>query len=166
MKLRIRESEYDYRRALDKGELGVLYDLRLAGGPGRRSIALALDLFDTGLKQEEGETEEQKAERAAAMEDDPRVLLGLSGLVFICKRYAGERITWAEAQTYGWEDIQFIIEQADIEAALARDATDPPEASGGQNPAGAETRSEPKPRPKRAAGNTRKTSKPPSTSTS
>lgn len=145
MKLRIGETEYDYQTALNKVSLGVLMDLKSQGGPGRKSISLALDLIDAGLRADSD---------AGEVEDDERVLLGMAGLIFISKRHAGEALTWADACAYSWPDLAFVPEAVDD-----ADEPDPTAASGEASPPDAETQNVPTLSGKTAATGTSKTSK-------
>jgi hypothetical protein len=149
VKLRIGETEYDYQTALNKVSLGVLMDLKSQGGPGRRSISLALDLIDAGLRADTD---------AGEVEDDERVLLGMAGLIFICKRHAGESLAWADALTYSWSDLTFVPETVD-----QVDAPDPTAASGEASPPDAETQNAPSLNGKTSGTGTSKTSKKAST---
>jgi hypothetical protein len=149
VKVRIGDTEYDYLSALNKVSLGVLMDLKSQGGPGRRAVALALDLIDEALPTDD----------AGRIEDDDRVLVGIAGLIFIAKRYAGESVSWSDACGYAWPDIQFVVEAGDLQPV------DPTEAPGGQSPVGAETKSAGSSKRKTTGTGTSRTSKPRSTST-
>jgi len=144
VKLRIGDTEYDYQTALNMVSLGVLMDLRSQGGPGRKSIALALDLIDAALPTDAAET----------IEDDERVLVGLAGLIFVTKRFAGEPLTWEQARAYSWFDFGFVLEESDTKQS------DPTTAPGDQKPLGAETPNAPRPKKRTAGTSTPKRSKP------
>jgi hypothetical protein len=144
VKLRIGDTEYDYQTALNMVSLGVLMDLRSQGGPGRKSIALALDLIDAALPTDAAET----------IEDDERVLVGLAGLIFVTKRFAGESFTWEQACAYSWFDFGFVLEESDTKQP------DPTTASGDQKQLGAETPNATRPKKRTAGTSTPKTSKP------
>jgi hypothetical protein len=114
MKLQIGDTQYDYITALRKVSLGDLYDLKVQGGIGKRTVSKAMDLLAEGLTAEEGETPSATADRAEAAQEDERVLQGLIGLLFISKRHAGEKCTWAEVSTFSWGDWHFVAEPGDL----------------------------------------------------
>jgi hypothetical protein len=114
VKLRIDGTDYDYHRAMEKIGLKHLYDLKVQADIGKRTVSQALDLLVEGLKAEENDTPEQAAERAEAVQEDARVLLGLAGLVFICKRFAGEIVSFDDAGQFGLGDLVFVAEDSDV----------------------------------------------------
>jgi hypothetical protein len=114
MKLEVAGVEYDYGTALNKIGLKHLYDMKVQAGIGKRTVVQALDLFDEGLRAEEGQTPAQRESRVQEILEDERILLGLTGLVFICKRFAGEQITFDEAGQFGFGDVRFVADESDL----------------------------------------------------
>lgn len=117
MKLRISGVEYDYQAALNKIGIKHLVDLKEQSGFGKRTVHEALDMLDAGLQAEEHETPEQREKRALDVQDDPTVLRGLAGLAFICKRHAGEQVTFDDVAGLAMGDLVFVIEESDWQSA-------------------------------------------------
>jgi hypothetical protein len=155
MKLQVDGKEYDYQRAMGKVGLKHLYDLKVQAGIGQRTVSKALDLLAEGLKAEENDTLEQAADRADAIQEDERVLLGLAGLVFICKRHAGETVSFDEAGQFGLGDLVFVPDESD---EAEPDPTQALAAEAEQGNGGEPNKSVPRQSPKKS-----KTSKPRST---
>jgi len=59
--------------------------------------------------------------------DDPDVLLALKGVVYLCRRHAGERLTWEDAGELELRDLDFVVEDSD-DLVLAKAQEDPPAA--------------------------------------
>lgn len=113
MKLSIQGTEYDYARALQKAKLLDQADLFTAAGIGIRSIRAML------FKLDEAETVGE-AEKISEHSD---VLIATQGLVFLCKRYAGEKVSF-EDTAVAWDDLEWIVEESDLV-----DEPDPTQAS-------------------------------------
>jgi hypothetical protein len=79
--------------------------------------------------------------------------------VFVCKRHAGEKITFEEAGNFGLGDVQFIAEDSDVKP-------DPTTASGDQSQPDAETPNGQPSNPSSSGPKKSKTSKPTSGSAS
>jgi hypothetical protein len=123
VKLRIGDIDYDYQTAMRRTPLGILMDLKSQGGPGRQTIELGLDTLDAGFASDD-----------AGVLDDDRVLLAMTALIFLCKRNAGEPITWEQARGHVWPaDVRFVPEESDVPAP------DPQVASGEASQPDAET---------------------------
>lgn len=138
MKLRIGEQDYDYQRALQKVGISHLLDLKVSGGIGKRTVNAGLDALSEALVQVEGESDKDFLDRALLADENPVILRGLVGLVFICKRHAGETVTFEEAGEFGLQDLRFVLEDSDIPASV----TDPTVASGNPTVPDAETKNE------------------------
>ena len=148
MKLRIGDRVYDYQLAIRKIPIRELLRLQSQGGPNRRQIQLAWDLIDAALRSGSDDGDYL---------DNPDVLLGMAGTIFIAKAYAGEPISWDDAQSFAWpEDVQFVVEESD----LPDEPPDPPEASGSATLPDAEKKSVKRSPAKTSAAATRRTSKP------
>lgn len=140
MKLRIGEQDYDFQRALQKIGISHLLDLKVHGGIGKRTVTEGLDALSDALIRKEGESDDDFRSRALEADENPVILRGLVGLVFICKRHAGEPVTFDEAGEYGLADLQFILEDSDI--ITPEVDADPTVASGDPIAPDAETNSE------------------------
>lgn len=151
MKLRIGDADYDYKTAIRRITLRDLMRLQSQGGPNRRQIQLAWDLIDQALRKGDGGDD---------VIDQPEVLLGMAGTIFVCKAYEGEQVSWDDAQGFAWpEDVRFIVEDEDV-------AVDPPVASGEASQPDAATKNVKRSPKKTPAASTSKTSKRPSSTTS
>ena len=67
MKLNIDGTLYDYLTALNKVS-SHLYDMKIQGDVGKRTVVQSLDLLAHGLAVEEGETDEARGIRVGEME--------------------------------------------------------------------------------------------------
>jgi hypothetical protein len=114
MKLRIGDQEYDYQTA--RAEIGLLHlaELWEQGQVGQRSISAALAALDEALTRRPGESDEDFADRALKADEDPAVLRGLVGLIFVCKRHAGEKVSYEDAGQFGIRGFQFVPEESDF----------------------------------------------------
>ena len=137
MKLRIEDQDYDYHRAMQKIGLSHLLELQEKSGVGRRTIWAGLSKLQDALTRREGESDADYLERGLNADHDPVLLRALPGLIFVCKRHAGESITVDEAGEVGWDGIHFIAEESDLVTV------DPTTAPGDPSQPGAETPSEP-----------------------
>lgn len=63
----------------------------------------------------------------AQLLDDPEILLALKGVVYLCRRRAGERLTWDDAGDLRLDEITFVIEDSD-EIPAEDDAANPQQA--------------------------------------
>lgn len=129
MKLEISGTEYDYARAMSKARLSDLYDLKIQANIGVRTVRTALDMMDEATmlvmqaKQVDGADEASiEAARLIALEIHERaeVIIGVAGLVFLCKRHAGEKVTFEESQV-SFDELRWVVEDSDA-------VTDPTEA--------------------------------------
>jgi hypothetical protein len=150
VKLEIFGVPHDHERALHKAQLSDLYDLKLASGIGVKSIMAGMErLYEAANAGRD------------AMEDavgEADVILAIQGLVFLCRRAAGETLTYKEASV-SYSDLRWAPDEDDVEP-------DPTVASGDQTAPSPETVSDENssaPKPSKARS---KTSKSPSTTTS
>jgi hypothetical protein len=133
MKLRIGDQEYDYQRAMQTVGLAHLLELQEKSGVGRRTIVEGLAALEDAVTRREGESDEEYLERGLSADNDPKILRALPGLIFVCKRHAGEKISVEDAGSIGWDGFQFVIEDSDLKPV------DPTTASGDQSQPDAET---------------------------
>jgi hypothetical protein len=148
VKLSILGTEYDYGLALRKAKLTDLYDLSLAAKIGVRSVNAMLFRLDEASTVDE---------RLAASEE-PDVLIATQGLVFLCRRHAGEKVSF-EDSAVSWEDLAWVVEDSDLE--VEPDPTQALAAEPAQGSNAEPNKNEPTPSPKKS-----KTSKPRSTDAS
>jgi hypothetical protein len=120
VKLSILGTEYDYGKALQKAKLDDLSDLHDAAKIGIRAITAMLFKLDDA----------KTVEARLAVSEQSDVLRATQGLVFLCRRYAGEKISYADSAV-AWEDLAWVIEDSDLEAA----EPDPTQASTPAKPA-------------------------------
>ena len=105
MKLSILGTQYDYGLALRKAKLTDLYDLSLAAKIGPRAIHQMLFRLD----------EAKTAADAEKVSEEPDVLIATQGLVFLCRRHAGEKVSF-EDSAVAWDDLEWVIEDRDLAA--------------------------------------------------
>lgn len=116
MKLRIAGVTYDYQEAATKVSLRHSRDLKKASGIGPKSVRLALVKFLEAI-DENGQIDDEVSEA----ED---VLLGMQGLVFLCRRHAGETVAFDEIDA-SYEDFVWVLEESDVPV----EPPDPPQAA-------------------------------------
>lgn len=111
MKVTIEGHEYDLADAIHKPKIGDVLDLKKSGGTAPAKIVDAIDALGEALRV---------LPKDASVKDLDRVVLGyfdsvehleaFAGIVFLCRRKAGETVTWADALDTSISDVQFIPE--------------------------------------------------------
>lgn len=137
MKLQISGVQYDYQRALGKAKLTDLYDLKVAAGIGARSINAAL--YRIGDASASGD-----AEAVLSISEEPDVLMATQGLVFLCRRFVGDKVTFEESAV-SYDELKWIVEDGDL---LQAEEANPPAESGGATQPSDETANETASKPK------------------
>jgi hypothetical protein len=101
VKLKIQGKLYDYLAAMNESSLGDYRDLKRETGFGRQSLFVAL------LRVEKIKTVEDVFE-------DEELMSAFIALIWLCKRYAGEPITLAEAEAIRPEEFEFEPDEEDL----------------------------------------------------
>lgn len=120
MQLVIQGKRYDLIETLSKPSLNDLYYLKVktksedfpAGVSLKSMVPVMLRMADI-------------SDDPAAILDDPELLLNLRALVFLCRRHAGEKLTFDEANDFPIDEFSFEREESD--ALLLEEATPDPQ---------------------------------------
>lgn len=121
MLLRIMGVEHDLQEVLRRPSLNDLFYLKVKSRSPEYPEGMSLRKLGEYLKKM-GELE-----HPSDAIDDPDVLLALKGVVYLCRRRAGEKVSWEEAGELELSELEFIVEDSD-EPILAEAAADPLEA--------------------------------------
>ena len=121
MILRIAGTEHDLNEVLSRPSLNDLFYLKVKSRSPEYPEGISLVTLGEYLKKM------AKITDARQLVDDPDVLLALKGVVYLCRRHAGERLTWDDAGELELADLDFVVEDSD-ELVLAKAQDDPPSA--------------------------------------
>ena len=121
MLLRIRGEQYDLQEVLSRPTLNNLYYLKIKSRSEEYPEGMSLSKLGEYLKRMSTFDDPQQ------ILDDPEILLALKGVVFLCMRSSGQKVTWDEAGEFGLQELDFVTEDSD-ELAVATAITDPPQA--------------------------------------
>lgn len=120
MKLVIGPTVYDLTPAMENATLNDLYQMTLETGIGMSTLGKKLQRVDTGNLE--------------TVMDDPEVFAALRCLIFLARRYAGEKVTVTSANDFAFADLSFeaepgeeITDEADPTGPTGGAAADVPE---------------------------------------
>lgn len=109
MKLVIGSTQYDLEHAMQKASLNDLYDMTFQTGVGMSSLGSSLEGVNT--------------DDLDAVMDDPKVFQALRCLIFLARRYAGEKVSVAQANAFPFSDLSFLEDETDEETDVDADPT-------------------------------------------
>jgi hypothetical protein len=118
MILRIAGVEHDLAEVLSRPSLNDLFYLKVKSKSPEYPAGISLVTLGEYLKKL------AKIKDPRELVDDPDVLLALKGVVYLCRRHAGERLSWEDAGDLELRDLDFVIEESD-ELVLAKAQEDP-----------------------------------------
>lgn len=118
MILRIAGAEYDLNDVLGRPSLNDLLYLKLKSRSTDYPKGMSIVTLGEYLKKLAAITDPRE------LVDDPDILLALKGVVYLCRRSAGEKVTWDEAGELQLSDLDFVVEESD-ELAMAEAQADP-----------------------------------------
>lgn len=121
MLLRIRGEQFDLQEVLSRPTLNTLYYLKIKSRSDENPTGMSLTQLGEYLGRMKG------LEDPRQILDDPEILLALKGVVFLCHRSAGHKISWDEAGDFGLDELDFVTEDSD-DLVVAAAKTDPPQA--------------------------------------
>lgn len=121
MLIRIAGAEHDLNEVLGRPSLNDLFYLKVKSRSPEYPDGMSLAKLGEYLKKL------ATISHAAQIVDDPEILLALKGIVYLCRRHAGEKVTWDEAGELELAEFDFVIEDSD-EQALEAPPQDPPQA--------------------------------------
>lgn len=120
MQLIIEGRRYDLIESLSKPTLNDLYYLKVKTKSEEYPAGVSLkSMVPVMLRMAE------ISDDPAAILDDPELLLNLRALVFLCRRHAGERLSFDEANDFPISEFSF--ESEDSDSLLLEGATPDPQ---------------------------------------
>lgn len=121
MILRIAGAEYDLNEVLSRPSLNDLFYLKTKSKSPEYPNGISLVTLGEYLKKLGQITDPRQ------IVDDADVLIALKGVIYLCRRHAGERLTWDDAGELELAELDFVIEDSD-ELVLEKAHEDPPQA--------------------------------------
>lgn len=121
MILKIAGVPHDLNEVLSRPSLNDLFYLKVKSRSPEYPDGMSLSKLGEYLKKMAAMT------NPADIVDDPDVLLGLKGVVYLCRRRAGEKLTWEDAGELELSELDFVLEDSD-EVAVRAATADPPQA--------------------------------------
>jgi hypothetical protein len=109
MLIRIAGVEHDLNEVLGRPSLNDLFYLKVKSRSPEYPEGMSLAKLGEYLKRLANVT------HAAEIVDDPEILLALKGVVYLCRRHDGEKVTWDEAGELELSELDFIVEDSDEE---------------------------------------------------
>jgi hypothetical protein len=110
MKVSIEGREYDLTEAIHKPKIGDVLDLKRSGGTAPARIVDAIDELGEALRALPEDATMRDLDRVVLeFFDSVEHLEAFAGIVFLCRRKAGEPATWADALGTSISDVQFAL---------------------------------------------------------
>ena len=126
MKVTIEGAVFDLSEAIHKPKIGDVIDLKKSGGTSPSRIVQAIDALGDVLQTlPEGATMQVLDRAVLDYFDSLEHLEAFAGIVFLCRRKAGEPVSWAEALDTSISDVQFALSDDDEEDSEGDDPKAP-----------------------------------------